>query len=234
MKDLFSSYKHSLPVIYSHLEGQYPYVLSDDKMPFNILFTNFDYHYIVGDQPLVEEDLLSVMRKYIQSNKKEEFILFSPNQEWDDYLSKLFSYIGGVIDLRYSFELDDTEFNRIHSKYKLTHDVNLIKFKDEKSNQPYYQAEVYENGKRISYCRAFMVGKGHAELDVWTDVKHRYQGLAFETSLILINKLLEKKIIPNWTTWEAKKPSHTLAFKLGFKLKKKIRAFIWVNDFGEF
>jgi hypothetical protein len=79
-----------------------------------------------------------------------------------------------------------------------------------------------------------MEGKGNAELDVWTDSEYRYKGLAFETSLIIIKKLVELGFAPNWTCWEAKKASHMLAYKLGFVNPISIKAFIWTSDFNEF
>lgn len=234
MKKLFSDYTHSIPIIYSHLEGQYQYTLSNPSKSFQILFTTFDYHYITGDIPRDENSVIEEIRKYIDENNPEEFIIYAPNQEWEDYLSKIFTYIGGVIDFRLSFTLDQDEFNRIYQGYEFNHKVNLVRFSDKISSSPYYQAEVYEDETLISFSRAFMEGQGNAELDVWTDSKHRYQGLAFETSLVLIHKLLSLGLTPNWTCWELKKASHMLAYKLGFINPIKIKAFIWTNDFGRF
>lgn len=234
MEKLFSDYTHSIPIIHSHLEGQYKYTLSNPNKSFQIMFTHFDYHYITGDIPSDENSVIKEIRQYIEENNPEEFVLYAPNEEWENYLTKVFTYIGGVIDFRLSFTLDQKEFTRIHENYKFTHEVDLVRFTDKLSSSPYYQAEVYENENLISFCRAFMEGKANAELDVWTDSKHRYQGLAFETSLVLIHKLLELGFAPNWTCWELKKASHMLAYKLGFINPIKIKAFIWTNDFGRF
>ncbi len=234
MKDLFSDYSHSIPIIHSHLEGQYNYTLSNPKKSFQIMFTEFGYHYITGNIPKEENSVIEEIRNYIDTHNPEEFILFGPTIEWENYLSKIFTYIGGVIDFRLSFTLDPVEFKRIFEGYKFTHQVDLVRFTDKKSISPYYQAEVYEGENLISFSRAFMEGNKNAELDVWTDSKHRYQGLAFETSLVLINKLLELGFTPNWSCWELKKASHMLAYKLGYINPRKISAFIWTNDFGRF
>lgn len=234
MDTLFSDYSYSIPIIHSHLEGQYKYTLSKPGKSFQIMFTEFDYHYITGSIPKDENSVIEELRAFIEEKNPEEFILFSPNSEWEDYLSKIFTYIGGVIDFRLSFTLNQEEFTRIYDNYQFNHKVDLVRFTDKLSSAPYYQAEVYENENLISFCRAFMEGKAHAELDVWTDSKHRYLGLAFETSLVLIHKLLEVGFTPNWTCWELKKASHMLAYKLGFINPIKIKAFIWTNDFGRF
>lgn len=234
MSKLFSEYSHSIPIIHSHLEGQYKYTLSDPNKSFQILFTEFDYHYISGSIPQDENSVIEEIRNYIEDKNSEEFVLYSPNEEWENYLSKIFTYIGGVIDFRMSLTLDKKEFRRIYDNYKFTHKVDLVRFTDKKSSSPYYQAEVYDGENLISFSRAFMEGKGNTELDVWTDSKHRYQGLAFETTLVLINKLLELGFIPNWTCWELKKASQMLAYKLGYINPIKIKAFIWTNDFGRF
>ena len=76
-----------------------------------------------------------------------------------------------------------------------------------------------------------MIGDGEAELDVWTDEEHRLQGLAFDACLVLIEYLLSKNIKPNWSCWEQKKSSHTLAKKLGFELSQKIKTFVLIRDY---
>lgn len=234
MNRFFTEYTHSIPIIYSHLEGQYRYKLSNPNKPFQILFTEFDYHYISGNIPQEENSVIEEIRNYIEENNPDEFILFSPSTKWENYLSKIMNIIGGVIEFRLSFTLDKSEFERISSSYQFNHKVNLARVTDEKSSSPYYQAEIHENNKLISVSRAFMEGKGNAELDVWTDSKHRYQGLAFEASLVLINKLLDLGFIPNWTCWELKKASHMLAYKLGYINPVRIKAFIWTNEFEKF
>lgn len=230
----FNTYTHSIPIIYSHLEGQYKCKLSDSKHSFQILFTEFGFHYVTGEIPKDENLIIDEIRKYINEHNPEELVLYGPTKEWEDFLSKVFSYIGGVIDFRLSFTLDVDEFRRIYEGYEMKHKVELVKLTDKKSSSPYFQAEVYDNENVISFSRAFMEGKGNAELDVWTDSKHRYQGLAFETSLVLVHKLLEVGLIPNWSCWEPKKASQMLAYKLGFGNPVKIKAFIWTNEFGSF
>lgn len=234
MKNPFSDYTHSLPIIHSHLEGQYKYTLSSPNKSFLILYTSFDYHFITGDIPNDEKEIIEELRNYIKENNPEELVLFSPNEEWENYLTKIFTYIGGVIDFRCSFTLDKTEFKRIYDNYQFNHQIDLVRFTDKLSSSPYYQAEVYDNEKLISFSRAFMEGKANAELDVWTDKDYRYKGLAFEASLVVINKLLDLDFTPNWTCWEEKKASQMLAYKLGYINPIKIKAFIWTNDFGRF
>ncbi len=76
-----------------------------------------------------------------------------------------------------------------------------------------------------------MTGKKQVELDVYTSNSYRKQGLAFETSLVLIKYLIDHNLEPNWTCWEQKESSRLLALKLGFKSIQNINAYIWVEDF---
>ena len=50
--DIFKSYSHSKPAIYSFFEGQYPgelYVNDLKNSKYGILFTFTDFHYIFGE-----------------------------------------------------------------------------------------------------------------------------------------------------------------------------------------
>ena len=234
MLHLFKNYKHSIPIIFSHIENQYQYELSSQNKSFVILFTDFDYHFIAGNIPKSPEEILIEMRKYIKKHSKKEFILFAPNKKWENYLRELFKSINGVVDTRVSYKFDKKRFIEIHDRYKEKYNVDFEISKDGRSLKPFLQSKIKKNLEVISFANAFMIGSGHAEIDVWTREDHRKQGLAFEASLQLIKRLLRENLIPNWTTWAAKKESQMLANKLGFYDGEQIPAFIWVEQFGLF
>lgn len=234
MNKLFKNFKHSIPIIYSHIENQYPYKLSSNKKTFLILFTSFDYHFITGEIPNTDDDLITEMRYYIEKNSIKEFILFAQDTKWEKYLDKIFKKINGVVDLRCSFNLDLIKFTKKFNDYSPKHNPSVKYCTDDNSMKPYYKSLIEKNGNIVCYSNAFMIGRNNAEIDVWTDENHRLHGLAFEASLFLISKLLNNNLIPNWTTWDAKESSRNLAKKLGFNLEYKTKAFIWVEDFGKF
>lgn len=228
--NLFHEYNHSIPIIYSHIENQYPFHYSNTES-FTILYTNFDYHFVVGDIPTIEE-FKKEISLYIRTNQKEEFILFAPNQKWETFLEQVFQDINGVIDQRVEYDLDIQSFNKLYENHVFKHKVNVIRTKDEGALQPYFKAEVQSDSTVIGYCRGFMIGKNHVELDVFTKVEQRQKQIAYETSLTLINHLLNEGFTPKWTCWNQKELSKNLAKKLGFAKPKLINAHIWVKDFG--
>jgi len=231
-RELLKEYTYSIPIIYSHIEEQYKYeVVFNDEENYGILFTTFDYHYVFGNIPHDKETFIKYLKEYIITNDKDELIVYGPNKEWEKFLSKIFKIINGTCERRFLYYLNEPKFR----EYDTTNEfVKLEKIDDPKSRISYPQASIYINGKLISYCRAFMLGKGNAELDVWTDERLRQKGFGFDTSLCLIEHLLDNDIIPNWSCWEERENSHILAKKLGYEIDQKIHAYIWVKDFGKF
>ncbi len=230
-RELLKEYRHSIPIIYSHIEKQYKYIIEyNEKENYGVLFTTFDYHYVFGKVPQDQNEFIQLLSNYVTENGKEELILFSPNDKWDKFLKEIFESINGVIDKRYQYQLNKDTFK----EYDTTNSFVKLELKDDNASRiKYPQASIYINGNLISFSRAFMLGKNHAELDVWTDTRLRKKGFAFDSSLCLIEYLLENKITPNWSCWEMKESSRSLAEKLGYELEHKIPAYIWTKEFGE-
>lgn len=229
----FKAYKHSKAIIFSHLEKQYSFMIHEGKK-YQILFTDFDYHYVTGIPPKDISELKSILREYINSNNKNEIILFEDDLKWRDYLNQLFKEINGVLDYRYSFKLNEGDFEDIIAKHTFKHDVTIRYVLDNHSNYEYPVAEIADNNKIVSFSKGFMIGKNHVEIDVFTDESYRRKDMAFEASLVLIDHLLGKGYIPCWNAWKVKESSHKLAQKCGFHLEQEVQAYIWVKDFGGF
>ena len=68
----------------------------------------------------------------------------------------------------------------------------------------------------------------------YEDKRFRQKGFGFDSSISLIEHLLQNNLKPNWSCWKEKELSNMLAKKLGFELLKEYNAYIWVKDFGEF
>lgn len=231
-RNLLKEYNHSIPIIYSHIERQYHYdILFDNDENYGILLTCFDYNFAFGDIPKNRGKFINYIREYIKDNEKDEFIIFGPNILWEKFLSKVFKDINGTKDIRCLYYLNENKFKEYNTTNKF---VKLEYIKDRNSMIEYPQASTYVDNKLISYSRAFMIGHHEAELDVWTDKKLRQKGYGFDGSLCLIEHLLKINIKPNWSCWESKTLSNSLAKKLGFELFDRYYAFIWVQDFGEF
>ena len=74
-----------------------------------------------------------------------------------------------------------------------------------------------------------MLGKGHAEIDVFVEEDYRGKGYAKRASTILIKELLDKNIEPDWCTWAYRTESQKLALSLGFELFDEVPVHIWVE-----
>lgn len=239
--DLFESYTHNLPVIYSSLEGQYNgelYVDSESSPHIALLYTPFGFHYVAGD-PNHPEAATAIeqclFQEYLPLTGQKEAILFSPNENWDNQLGIVFQSHRGVKDGRNIFRLNKEHFKEILRNHITQPEVvRKIAYEHENESQTEYPVcRVFVNDHCVSFCSAFMLGKGHAEIDVFTEEDHRGKGYAKEASLGLIEALLEKQIEPDWCTWPYRVESEKLAYSLGFELKAIVPAHIWFKDAEE-
>jgi hypothetical protein len=231
IQERFSQYSHSIPIVFSHLEGQYSYDTIEGDA-YTILLTPLGFHYVAGTVPKEPEEFLTRIKAYLRSNEVEEFVLFGPNEEWNAFLATIFQQLRGIVDQRFAYGLNVERFRDRYDNHTFEHKVTLDVMVDNESTKPYLQANIRKDDKMVSFCRAFLLGKGHAELDVFTDEAHRGQRMAYETSLHLIQALLERNIVPDWTCWRMKEASQQLADKLGYERTSTIPAYVWVSAFG--
>ena len=132
---IFEEYEHSVAIIYSAIENQYDYELIKCNDDCRILCTRFDFNYIGGNIPADYRDILRAIKRYISQNKKEEFILFSPNHKWDDILHQTFQKVNGVKDSRSIFRLNQDKFTDIYNQHKFKYKVEIIEEKENNSKK---------------------------------------------------------------------------------------------------
>lgn len=236
-KELFSQYEHSIPIIFSALEGQYPcnlYVDDLDYPKYGLLFTQFDYHFLGLNhfEEVDSEDIKKTIITYIHITNSKECIMFAPSVEAEKIIKPIFDLFHGVIDVRVSFALNQTQFLNLKEKLDLKN-LSMSLHKDEGSSIYYPQAEMKIDNEVVCYAKAFMLGHSHAEIDVHTEEQYRKKGYALTCSFALIEDLLRQQIIPNWSAWKHNKPSHQLAERLGFEFSTEINAYVWVDEFGK-
>lgn len=228
-------YTHSIPIIYSMIEGQFnPSIYVDDTqdIKWGIIFTPFDFHYVFGDSKAVDAIALeNLIKDHIVINNRPECIIFRPDESLDPILYNIMVNIKGVKGTRVSFTFNEEMFNDFTSEVDVK-DIRLIYRVPDFGNIENPVARIEKQGKRIAYANALMIGANEAEIDVNTTEEYRRQGLAFRCSVKLIRELLIKGIKPNWTCWKEKESSKLLARKLGFDDMIEIPAFIWVEQFG--
>lgn len=218
---LFESYDHNIAVIFAHLEGQYPCSLYvDDKGQSAILFTDFDFHYLVGDKTNVNW-FKRTIKTYLKD--KKEAIFIPPNEAWYGYMDEIFQNLSDIRDDRYIYKLDSKNF-----KGRTNHETKISY--DRSSGKTFPVATINDGNEVVSKCSAFMLGKSHGELDIKTEEAFQNKGYARAVASHLISELLDKKIEPDWQAWSFRSASRHLAEALGFKLKKVVKAYIWVEE----
>lgn len=234
---LFSNYEHSIPIIYSALEEQYPshlYVDDLDNPKYGVLFTKFDYNFLcyfeIAD--VESDEIKQTIKEHINTYDINECIMFAPSTEGEKIIQPIFKAFRGVIDVRYAFQFDSNKFQELYEKIN-TDEIHLIYIKEDESLIDFPKCEMTINQQVVCFAKAFMIGNSFAEIDVCTQDQYRRKGYALACSIKLIYELINKHITPQWTSWEHNVSSHQLANKLGFQLSKKINAYIWVDEFGK-
>ncbi|PAT01574.1 hypothetical protein CI105_05735 [Candidatus Izimaplasma bacterium ZiA1] len=231
---LFKNLKHSIPVVYSVFENMYDgvlYVNDDIKPRYAILFTLFDFHYLVGE--VNETDIKDIEKlifnTYIESHRPSELVFQSDTAINDQILRKVFKKYSDIEDKRHCYKVDKDDLIEVYYDTDFSSKIERLYEKDELSKKPYVQYVFKEKDNIVSYAKAFMIGNNEAEIDVFTEQSHQRKGYALQVSLKLVLELIETNITPNWTTWPFRKESQALAKKIGFKNTHDILSFIWVK-----
>lgn len=235
---LFDEFTHNIPVIFSSLEGQYDgklYVDDVENTKVAILFTQFAFHFIAGDssvQNVIDTVDNMLFKQYLCKSKEKEAIFFSPSQGWNEVLEEVFKRHNGIKDKRILFKLNKIKFYERYSKIKMNSDVQkrLIFEKENGSSIEYPICRISVEQNDVSFCSGFMLGNGHAEIDVATVEASRGLGYAKAAAFSLISKLLNDDIEPNWCSWSNKEGSRKLAESLGYEQVQEIPAYIWVEE----
>lgn len=173
---LFQPYTHNLPVIYSSLEGQYNgelYVNSEDSPQIAVLFTPFGFHYVAGNSDFPQavsyiEQLL--FEEYLPNTEQQEAIVFSPDKDWNARLDDVFKNHRGIKDGRNIFQLNKDRFREILKNHSSVQNIErkIVYERENGANIAYPVCRIYIENQCVSFCSAFMLGKGHAEIDVYT------------------------------------------------------------------
>lgn len=232
---LFECYTHNIPVIYASLNGQYNgelYVDNEKHPTVAILFTPFDFHYIVGK--LTDKNLKwlnkVIFDEYLSENKKKEGVFFTPNDLWDKALGKIFSKHNGIKDQRCIYKMMPDKYNAFKRNYVALEDIEvIIKESKEGAHLAYPICEIYKNHERVSFCSGFMLAKGRAEIMVETKEAYRKNGYALEAAHHLIKYLISKDIEPDWCCWPVREASKMMAEKLGFEMIQEVPVHVWLE-----
>jgi hypothetical protein len=239
---LFQAYDHHIAVIHSSLNGQYPgtlYSETADGKRLALLATPFNFHFVAGDaqMPYAADYLHRILfETYLRETKRTEAVLFCPDASWHPILEDVFSRHRGLKDVRKRFRLNKALFASAAAALKVPQMVRaaLLEEQDCESTVRYPVCRILIDGKSVSFCSAFMLGGGHAELDVGTEDGFRGQGYAKLAAVTLIGELLQRDLEPDWSAWSYRTESQALAKAVGFEPLPDIPAYIWTeNDCGK-
>ncbi len=233
----FEGYNENIPVIYSTLEGQYQgTIYCDDEEEIAILVTKFGFIFLGGNieckrAKIIINDI--IFNELVLKQQKKEIIVFGQDEKWNNVLNKVFEGHHGVSDLRKCYTLNKDKFTNICSEFKLDNVKVVVNYEhDNNSAIEYPVSRVYADNVNVSFCSAFMLARGFAEIDVATEEAYRQKGYAKIGAIALMKELLHQGIEPCWCTWPYRLESQALAQSIGFELNKEVRAYIWVEEFG--
>jgi hypothetical protein len=234
---LFDAYDHSVPVIYSSLNGQYPGTLDltkEEGKTLALLLTPFRFHFVAGNPhtPNAAEHMHRMLfETYLRETRQKEAVVFCPDASWHALLDEVFRRHRGVKDVRKRFRLNRSRFREAAAAMKETQDVRTILSEEQDcgAKTRYPVCRIVKDGKSVSFCSAFMLGKGRAELDVGTEEGYRGRGYAKRAAVTLIGELLRRNIEPDWCAWPYRTTSQALAKSVGFEALPDVPAYIWTE-----
>ena len=233
---LFDAYEHSIPVIYSSLNGQYPgelYIEDLNGHAIAMLFTPFCFHFVSGDRQATDAAALlhqMLFETYLAETQQKEAVVFTPDSAWYSNLDEVFQRHHGVKDVRKRFHLNRESFAKAAAAVVKPPGVKINLTEEQEGPVPYPVCRIMKDGNNVSFCSAFMLGKGHAELDVGTEEAFRRRGYAKLAAVTLISELLRREIEPDWCTWPYRTQSQVLAAAIGFESLPDVPVHIWTED----
>jgi hypothetical protein len=239
-RHLFEGLNFYQPVIFSIFEEQYDgFIYTDNQSELNwaLLQTPFLQHIIVGKPTNdCESDLEEILFSIILNEQSEkEIVVFFDKEEWNGILERIFKKRNGVSDFRKIFGFSPEKYSKINH-LSVPNDVQVITEKCKalpNSHKDTWTAKLLFGGQVISSSKALMVGKNMAEIDIGTEESFRGKGYATIVARALIDKLLEDKITPCWSTWPFRIESQHIALKLGFVPQPDVNAWIWLKSMQE-
>lgn len=136
-----------------------------------LLTTPFCFHFVAGDARFPDAaGRLDAMlfEKHRRETRQPEAVVFCPDESWHPVLDNIFSRHHCVKDASKRFKLNRELFQKAVSKLAELAgvQVTLAEERDCGSTVPYPVCRIIKDGACVSFCSVFMLGKGHAEMDV--------------------------------------------------------------------
>ena len=251
VKTLFKKIKHSIPIIFSLLEGNSQgmiYVDNINKPQTAFIYLTDCFSYIVGNHlnTRFNEQLKDFIHNtYLPQLNSNELIIFTFNKAWDLQLSSVLSDLKSIKIKRVVYDFDVSIFRKATIDWQIPSDFCVHKYNSENIKNftvlnSWLSAEKFlQNGlgvyiskktEVIAYCYSVYAGNNNVEIDIFTNEQYRGKGYATYLAKCFINECLQKGLTPNWSCWPEKKSSMKIAEKLGFTNKQELSVHLWASD----
>ncbi len=247
---LLDKIDHNKSIIFSVIEGTAKgsiYVDDLDKPNTVFIFPENSFFYIAGNEKnnefnnklytLIFEDILG------ESNDAE-MVLFPLSQGWKDKLNELLKGKKAITIDRKTFSFDEVAFNtnKINISEKLLDGYSLKRIDKDIANKINVTKSwksideflnrgigycIVKDNEIVSACYSIYVGKGEAEVDIFTKEEYMGQGFGKIVATSFIENCLKEGLSPIWSCWPFREASRALAKKLGFKGEEDIQAYYW-------
>jgi RimJ/RimL family protein N-acetyltransferase len=230
---LFSRIEHSVPIVFSVLEGTAAGRVFVDRaaQPHSAFVTvSGAFSYVAGDETdaAFGRDLVALLfDDLLPSQEEQELVLFAFTDGWRATLDQLLAPKGAIHIHRKTFAWDASRApewrlwrDRMPAGYLMEPTALAV-------GDPRFGVRLLKDDEVVGECTAVFVGRGEAEIDIHTDENHRQLGLGTLTASAFLEECLARDLHPNWTCWPEREASIALAKKLGFVETADVPAHLW-------
>ncbi len=233
---LFGNIQHSVPIVFSVLEGTATgrvFVDCADAPRSAFVAVGGAFSYVAGDDAddaFGRELVALVFDDLLPSQEEQELVLFAFTDAWRAKLDQLLAPQGAIRIHRKTFAWNvdrspewRTWRDRVPAGYRMESTALA-------EGDPRFGVRLMKAGEVVGECTAVFVGRGEAEIDIHTDENHRQLGLGTLTASAFLEECLARGLHPNWTCWPEREGSVALAKKLGFIETADVPAHLWAPD----
>jgi RimJ/RimL family protein N-acetyltransferase len=230
---LFAGIGHSVPIVFSVLEGTAAgrvFVDRADRPRSAFLAVSGAFSYVAGDETdaAFGRDLVAlIFDDLLPSQEEQELALFAFTDAWRAKLDQLLAPKGAIRIHRKTFAFDAAlapDFGqwrgRMPAGYRMESTALAV-------GDPRFGVRLLKDDEVVGECTSVFVGRGEAEIDIHTDENHRKFGLGTLTASAFLEECLSRGLRPNWTCWPEREGSIALAKKLGFIETADVPAHLW-------
>jgi RimJ/RimL family protein N-acetyltransferase len=247
--DLFNGIDHNAALVFSVIEGNSRGRIFVDRpvSPSSVFLLHEGAFSFVGGspnhsefiqalEPLIFDDLLPCA-------KEKELILFAFSEDWRGKLDAQLSRRGVIRIHRKVFTFNPLRFEAHEGwRARLPEGYSIRPIHERLAEaHPEFRPVVEPGAQRfgvclergdeiVSACYAVCVGRGEAEIDIFTVDAHQRKGFATLAACAFIEECLSRGLTPNWACWPYREASVALAIKLGFEPKPDVPAHYWAEN----